>query len=348
MDTHLSTRQAAALLGITQRTLANWRCWGLGPPSESLGRRVRYLPADLDAFTERWRLDPSLTSAARRRPARSPKPTSQSSLAPAATSLTPSTPNPPPPPQEQLQPFTAALKFGSDLALERLDHEKTRKALEAFRNKSLALEQELAQALNKIRQIQAPPVTPPAQNPHPHVTTLKTQLQTATEANETLAQYKAHLQKQHRQALAQIKTLTADNQALKDAQGQLHLQFQKRHSNALDQIKALTTDNQALKDLQLQLQAQFNDALNRLAAVPDTQALHRTIEGLQAALATDRTAAIVLHVLTASTESLAAWYLEHVKPNGRTDSISTDKMRRRCLHRSGFKLVGSKLNRHSS
>jgi predicted DNA-binding transcriptional regulator AlpA len=41
-DTLLNETQAAELLGLSVRTLQNWRLRGGGPPYQKLGRAVRY------------------------------------------------------------------------------------------------------------------------------------------------------------------------------------------------------------------------------------------------------------------------------------------------------------------
>jgi predicted DNA-binding transcriptional regulator AlpA len=46
----LSQGQAAALLGLSPRTLERYRCTGFGPVYRKLGRRVLYRPADIDAW----------------------------------------------------------------------------------------------------------------------------------------------------------------------------------------------------------------------------------------------------------------------------------------------------------
>jgi len=43
----LSQRQAADLLGLSERTLERWRVTGEGPPHVKLGRRVLYREGDL-------------------------------------------------------------------------------------------------------------------------------------------------------------------------------------------------------------------------------------------------------------------------------------------------------------
>ena len=49
----LADREAAAILGISVKTLANWRWRGEGPRFRKIGKRmVRYSRADLEAFIE--------------------------------------------------------------------------------------------------------------------------------------------------------------------------------------------------------------------------------------------------------------------------------------------------------
>lgn len=57
----LSTREAGSYLGgYSERTLAKWRHLRVGPPWIKLsGRRVRYRPADLDAYIDARHTDPS-------------------------------------------------------------------------------------------------------------------------------------------------------------------------------------------------------------------------------------------------------------------------------------------------
>ena len=53
VDRLVSTEEAGALLGISPRTLEDWRLRGGGPVFRKLGRRVvRYLVSDLRAFIE--------------------------------------------------------------------------------------------------------------------------------------------------------------------------------------------------------------------------------------------------------------------------------------------------------
>lgn len=48
----LTTREAAAYLGLAVSTLNKWRCHGGGPEFLKLGRAVRYRQDDLDRFLE--------------------------------------------------------------------------------------------------------------------------------------------------------------------------------------------------------------------------------------------------------------------------------------------------------
>lgn len=49
----LTTDQAANLLGVTRRTLEDWRYRGAGPVFVKVGRRAtRYRPTDLEAFVQ--------------------------------------------------------------------------------------------------------------------------------------------------------------------------------------------------------------------------------------------------------------------------------------------------------
>ena len=51
-DGRMSRRDAAAYLGISPKTLAQWACSNQGPPSKRVGGRAFYYRADLDAFIE--------------------------------------------------------------------------------------------------------------------------------------------------------------------------------------------------------------------------------------------------------------------------------------------------------
>jgi len=52
---YLSTREAAALLGLSPRTLERYRVTGEGPEFSKLGRRVCYARADIDGWAQRCR-----------------------------------------------------------------------------------------------------------------------------------------------------------------------------------------------------------------------------------------------------------------------------------------------------
>lgn len=48
---YVSTGEAARILGVSEKTLANWRWRGLGPKASRIGQRlVRYHRADLASF----------------------------------------------------------------------------------------------------------------------------------------------------------------------------------------------------------------------------------------------------------------------------------------------------------
>lgn len=54
----LNERGAAGYLGVSTATLRSWRCIGEGPIYVRLGRSVRYLLTDLDAFLISNRVEP--------------------------------------------------------------------------------------------------------------------------------------------------------------------------------------------------------------------------------------------------------------------------------------------------
>lgn len=56
---YVDTPQAAAYLGIKVSTMNCWRSRREGPPFCKIGGRVRYRVADLDAWAEGRRRDPS-------------------------------------------------------------------------------------------------------------------------------------------------------------------------------------------------------------------------------------------------------------------------------------------------
>jgi hypothetical protein len=53
----MTTRQAAAWLCVSPRTLEDWRLRGGGPTFRKLGRSVRYAPSDLQAFIDHGRFE---------------------------------------------------------------------------------------------------------------------------------------------------------------------------------------------------------------------------------------------------------------------------------------------------
>ena len=48
-----STKQAARMIGVSDRTLEDWRLRGIGPRFAKIGRLVRYRPADVMSFIDR-------------------------------------------------------------------------------------------------------------------------------------------------------------------------------------------------------------------------------------------------------------------------------------------------------
>ena len=57
----LSEREAADRLGLSPRTLQDWRRRACGPVFLKLGKRVAYHPHDLDAFEAQCRVRPKDT-----------------------------------------------------------------------------------------------------------------------------------------------------------------------------------------------------------------------------------------------------------------------------------------------
>jgi len=51
-DTLLSTSQLAAYLQVPEKTVANWRYRGGGPPAVKVGRHIRYRSVDVDGWLE--------------------------------------------------------------------------------------------------------------------------------------------------------------------------------------------------------------------------------------------------------------------------------------------------------
>lgn len=60
----LSEREAADRLGVSPRTLQDWRRRSCGPVYLKMGRRVAYHPNDLDAFEAACRVQPKLKEGA--------------------------------------------------------------------------------------------------------------------------------------------------------------------------------------------------------------------------------------------------------------------------------------------
>ena len=62
----MTRREAAAYLGLTEQTLAVWKCNGrYGLPCVKMGRLVRYRKADLDAFIARRTVGGSVEETAK-------------------------------------------------------------------------------------------------------------------------------------------------------------------------------------------------------------------------------------------------------------------------------------------
>ena len=65
MPTLLKQQAAAALLGLSERTLERWRGTGGGPPYTTVGRGVRYVEADLVQWVNAGRRQSTSEEAAR-------------------------------------------------------------------------------------------------------------------------------------------------------------------------------------------------------------------------------------------------------------------------------------------
>ena len=52
-DGRMDTPNAAKYLGVSRKTLTNWRCQGKGPSPRYIGSRVFYLRKELDQFIRR-------------------------------------------------------------------------------------------------------------------------------------------------------------------------------------------------------------------------------------------------------------------------------------------------------
>lgn len=55
--------EVAEILGVKKQTPRAWRCLGRGPAYVRVGRCVRYLKSDLDAFLAANRVDPTAVTA---------------------------------------------------------------------------------------------------------------------------------------------------------------------------------------------------------------------------------------------------------------------------------------------
>lgn len=60
----LSEREAGEYLGLSQRTLQEWRLKRQGPAYLKLGRRIAYDVADLDTFMSANRIEPKAAGGA--------------------------------------------------------------------------------------------------------------------------------------------------------------------------------------------------------------------------------------------------------------------------------------------
>jgi excisionase family DNA binding protein len=63
----LTEDDAAKVLGIAANTLRHWRSHRYGPPFAKLGRHVRYLRSDLDAWVRSQRTGSALVADGRAR-----------------------------------------------------------------------------------------------------------------------------------------------------------------------------------------------------------------------------------------------------------------------------------------
>lgn len=58
MTNYLNENQTAEILGVTPKTLQQWRFYSRGPAYYKFGRTVRYRPEDLEAFAQKRRVEP--------------------------------------------------------------------------------------------------------------------------------------------------------------------------------------------------------------------------------------------------------------------------------------------------
>ena len=49
---HWNTARTARYLGVNERTLEAWRCYGGGPPFRKIGRKVVYEPTTVERWAE--------------------------------------------------------------------------------------------------------------------------------------------------------------------------------------------------------------------------------------------------------------------------------------------------------
>lgn len=55
-------KSAGAYIGVTEGTMAKWRCAGTGPAYIRIGGRILYKEADLDAFRDACRVVPGAST----------------------------------------------------------------------------------------------------------------------------------------------------------------------------------------------------------------------------------------------------------------------------------------------
>src|SRR5580700_2018581 len=63
MFRYLKPDEAAALMGLSPKTLANWRTGDYGPPWTHAGKVVRYLESDIISWMESSKVRPSNASS---------------------------------------------------------------------------------------------------------------------------------------------------------------------------------------------------------------------------------------------------------------------------------------------
>lgn len=59
----LKAAEAATYLGLTEKTLANWRSQNVGPAYLKVAGRVQYVVKDLDSWIEQFRIETARASA---------------------------------------------------------------------------------------------------------------------------------------------------------------------------------------------------------------------------------------------------------------------------------------------